>query len=217
MKKIRLKALWQSLLFAVILIGFIGGAYISGTFNPNSKTVENLQDEFHKQEINKVALLGLKEPAFEYNGPNTFIEAVSKCVDYINFTTERQNRIPTSIIIAMAGVESAWGKSRFAIEGNNLFGIRTWDLENVAHIKPKDIPDAKFGVKVYETKCDSVQDMINILNNHPAYEDFRIERAKQLKKNKWHYQKLLEGIKAWSTNVKYPAMIYATIVDKQLP
>ena len=53
MKKIRLKALWQSLLFAVILIGFIGGAYISGTFNPNNKTVENLQDEFHKQEINK--------------------------------------------------------------------------------------------------------------------------------------------------------------------
>ncbi|SVD15173.1 uncharacterized protein METZ01_LOCUS368027, partial [marine metagenome] len=135
---------------------------------------------------------------------------------YINFTTERQDRIPTSIIIAMAGVESAWGKSRFAVDGNNLFGIRTWDL-NLPHLKPKDIPDAKFGVKMYETKCDSVKDMINILNNHPAYEDFRIERAKQLKNNKWHYQKLLAGIKAWSTNVKYPAMIYATIVDKQLP
>ena len=216
MKKVKLKALWQSLLFAVILIAFIGGAYISGTFNPNQKTVETLQDEFHKQEINKVALLGLKVPDFTYNGPKTFIEAVGKCVDYINFTTERQDRIPTSIIIAMAGVESAWGKSRFAVDGNNLFGIRTWDL-NLPHLTPKDIPDAKFGVKIYETKCDSVKDMINILNNHPAYEDFRIERAKQLKKNKWNYQKLLNGIKAWSTNIKYPAMIYSTIVDKQLP
>ena len=216
MKKVKLKALWQSLLFAVILIAFIGGAYISGTFNPNQKTVETLQDEFHKQEINKVALLGLKVPDFTYNGPKTFIEAVGKCVDYINFTTERQDRIPTSIIIAMAGVESAWGKSRFAVDGNNLFGIRTWDL-NLPHLTPKDIPDAKFGVKIYETKCDSVKDMINILNNHPAYEDFRIERTKQLKKNKWNYQKLLDGLKAWSTNIKYPAMIYSTIVDKQLP
>ena len=161
MKKVKLKALWQSLLFAVILIAFIGGAYISGTFNPNQKTVETLQDEFRKQEINKVALLGLKVPDFTYNGPKTFIEAVGKCVDYINFTTERQDRIPTSIIIAMAGVESAWGKSRFAVDGNNLFGIRTWNPED-PQLKAKGAPDASWGLRSYKSWCDSVAHYLHI-------------------------------------------------------
>ena len=216
MKKVKLKALWQSLLFAVILIAFIGGAYISGTFNPNQKTVETLQDEFHKQEINKVALLGLKVPDFTYNGPKTFIEAVGKCVDYINFTTERQDRIPTSIIIAMAGVESAWGKSRFAVDGNNLFGIRTWDLKE-PHMKPKDVPDAKFGLKKYATKCDSIKDMIRILNTHTAYTKFRVERKIQLKKGTWNYKKLLSLLGAWSTNPDYNKIILRTIKERELP
>ena len=116
----------------------------------------------------------------------------------------------------MAGVESAWGTSRFAKEGNNLFGVRTWDLTS-PHMKPLAIPDAKFGLKKYATKCKSIKDTINILNNHPAYEKFREERVKQIKDGKWDYQKLLAGIKAWSTNEKYSKMIYATIVDKKLP
>lgn len=39
----------------------------------------------------------------------------------------------------MAGVESGWGTSRFATEGNALFGVRTWDLETVPHMKAKVI------------------------------------------------------------------------------
>ena len=35
----------------------------------------------------------------------------------------------------MAIIESAYGTSRFATEGNALFGVRTWDLDNVAHMK----------------------------------------------------------------------------------
>ena len=116
----------------------------------------------------------------------------------------------------MAGVESAWGTSRFATEGNNLFGVRTWDL-NRPHMKPLAIPDAKFGLKIYRTKCESIKDMIRILNNHPAYEEFRKERKIQVENGKWNYRKLLNGIKAWSTNEKYVGMIYATIVDRKLP
>ena len=70
----------------------------------------------------------------------------------------------------MAIIQSAYGTSRFATEGNALFGVRTWDLDNVAHMKPWHI-NAKFGVKNTKPKCGSVADVIDILNRHPAYEE----------------------------------------------
>jgi Bax protein len=116
----------------------------------------------------------------------------------------------------MAGIESAWGTSRFSKEGNNLFGIRTWDLES-DHMKPKDVPNAKFGLKKYLTKCDSIKDMIRILNTHTAYTDFRVERKVQLKKGTWDYDKLLILLHAWSTNPDYAKIILRTIKERELP
>ena len=72
-------------------------------------------------------------------------------------------------------------------------------------------PNAKFGVKKYKTKCQSVADVIDILNRHPAYEEFRIERTKQFKDGKIDYTKLVEGLKAWSTNEMYSQIILAKI------
>ena len=117
----------------------------------------------------------------------------------------------------MAGVESAWGTSRFAKEGNALFGVRTWDLKNTPHMKAKENPDASWGVKKYKTKCQSVKDMIRILNTHPAYSQFRIDREKQIDKGKWDYRVLLKGMTAWSTNPDYHEIILQSIVDNKLP
>ena len=116
-----------------------------------------------------------------------FVTAMNKCIDYLNWTTASDRRIPRDIIVAMAIIESAYGTSRFATEGNALFGVRTWDLDNVAHMKPLAIPNAKFGVKKYKTKCGSVADVIDILNRHPAYEEFRIERTKQAESGNVNY------------------------------
>jgi Bax protein len=117
----------------------------------------------------------------------------------------------------MAGIESAWGQSRFAREGNALFGVRTWDLDNTPHMKALGNPDASWGVKIYKTKCQSVKDMIRILNTHPAYDKFRKYRAEQLDAGKWNYKLLLSGMTAWSTNPDYQNIILATIVDNKLP
>jgi len=202
----------------IILISLIiGGSFIGGTFYPNSWTVEKIEDEFHKKELNEISLLGLEEPEFDYSDKKTFISATKKCVDYLNFTTDRMSRVPTSIIIAMAGVESGWGTSRFAQEGNALFGVRTWDLETVPHMKAKGNPDASWGVKKYLSKCESVQDMIAIINRHPAYKEFRNEREKQIDKGKWNYRKLMPLLSAWSTNPDYGEIILQAIVDNKLP
>ena len=200
----------------IALIG-IGGSFFGGTFYPNTWTVDKLQKQFQKQELNEVHLLGLEEPEFEYTDKATFLEATRRCVQYLNYTTDRLSRVPTSIIMAMAGVESGWGTSRFATEGNALFGVRTWDLKNVPHMKAKGNPDAVWGVKKYITKCQSVEDMIAILNRHPAYEDFRIEREKQIDAGKWDYRALMVRMSAWSTNPEYAEIILQAIVDNKLP
>jgi uncharacterized FlgJ-related protein len=84
-------------------------------------------------------------------------------------------------------------------------------------MKPKDVQDAKFGLKKYATKCDSIKDMIRILNTHPAYTEFRVERQKQIKKGTWDYDRLLNLISAWSTNPDYHKIILRTIKERELP
>ena len=212
----RLKDFYLGLLYAFIIMGMVGGAYYHGTSKPNKKVVKQLEETFHQQDLDKILALGLVQPEFMFNNANSFIDATGKCVEYLNFTTDRASRVPTSIIIAMAGIESAWGTSRFSVEGNNLFGIRTWDLKT-DHMKPKEVKDAKFGLKKYATKCDSIKDMIRILNTHRAYTDFRVERKIQLKSGSWDYDKLMDLLHAWSTNPDYAKIILRTIKERELP
>ena len=203
--------------FCVAVAFVIAGAWVAGTFNPNDYTVQKIEDEFHKKEMKIIQELGLKEPEFEFSDKTSFINATSTCVSYLNWTTDKDKRVPISIIIAMAGIESAWGTSRFATEGNALFGVRTWSLDTVPHMKALGNPDASWGVKKYQTKCNSIKDMIRILNTHPAYEKFRLARAEQLDDGKWNYRQLMMGMTAWSTNPDYAEIILQTIVDNKLP
>ena len=203
--------------FCIAVAFVIAGAWVAGTFNPNDYTVQKIEDEFHKKEMKIIEELGLKEPEFEFSDKVSFINATSTCVSYLNWTTDKDKRVPISIIIAMAGIESAWGTSRFATEGNALFGVRTWSLDTVPHMKALGNPDASWGVKKYKTKCDSIKDMIRILNTHPAYEKFREARATQLEDGKWNYRRLMLGMTAWSTNPDYAEIILQTIVDNKLP
>ena len=191
----------------VALVAFvIASAFFIGTFYPNKWTTQDIQTEFHKKEVNEVIYLGLVQPEFEFNDKQSFITATGKCIDYLNFTTDRMSRVPTSMIIAMAGIESGWGTSRFAREGNALFGVRTWD-STVPQMKPLDLPDADFGVKKYNTKCDSVKDMVAIINRHPAYEEFRAERQLQINTGKLDLDKQIDLLHKWSTNPDYTKLV----------
>ena len=215
-KSRRLKDLYLGLLYAFIIMGMVGGAYFYGTGKPSKKIVQKIEESFHTQELDKILELGLVQPEFMFNNANSFIDATGKCVEYLNFTTDRHSRVPTSIIIAMAGIESAWGTSRFSVEGNNLFGIRTWNLKE-PHLKPMGIDNPNFGLKMYKTKCDSVKDMIRNLNTHRAYTEFREERAEQIKNGQWDYKVLISKLSAWSTNPDYGKIILRTIKERELP
>ena len=110
-------------------------------------------------------------PNFEHTNNQQFLDNVKQCVDYIYHTTTDVYPVNLELLLAQAALESGWGNSRFALEGPNLFGIRTYDLKE-PHMLPSNNPK-KWGVKVYMHECDSVLNYINILNNGSAYKKYR--------------------------------------------
>ena len=117
-------------------------------------------------------------PVIKTESKDQFVYSLNECIDYL-YTNEisLENRVPKELIIAQAAIETGWGKSRFANKRNNLFGIRTWNIDE-PYLLP--IPWTEWpgwGVKVYETRCDSVRDYLRILNEVFAFSDFREARA----------------------------------------
>ena len=88
----------------------------------------------------------------------------------------RMDIIPVSIALAQAANESGWGTSRFALEGNALFGQWTWSKSGISP-KNKD-PNASHKVLQFQILKASVRAYKNNLNTHNAYKEFREERAK---------------------------------------
>jgi len=92
------------------------------------------------------------------------------------------NRVPVSMIIAQAIIESGWGASRFAQEGNALFGEWTWKSND--GIKPNGNLDANFAVKSFKNISESLNSYILNLNRHPAYTEMRNYRSMMFKAGK---------------------------------
>ena len=108
-------------------------------------------------------------------GKDVFVYSLSNCIDHVYKDIPEAKQIPKTLIIAQAAIETGWGESRFANEGNNLFGIRTFnkDDEWLLPITWNQNKWIGWGVKVYETKCDSVRDYVRIINEVWAYEGLR--------------------------------------------
>lgn len=87
----------------------------------------------------------------------------------------RVDAVPPSLALAQAAAESGWGTSRFAREGNALFGQWTW--QPGAGIVPMHRPEgATHSVKAFGTVFDSVIGYMRNLNQHDAYQRFRLVR-----------------------------------------
>ena len=87
----------------------------------------------------------------------------------------RMDEIPVSLALAQAAKETGWGTSRFAQEGNALFGQWTWSGEG---LRPKEA-DATKGHKVMKFNIlqASVRAYQRNLNTHKTYREFRLARA----------------------------------------
>ena len=94
----------------------------------------------------------------------------------------RMDIIPVSLAIAQAAKETGWGTSRFAIEGNALFGQWTWSGEG---IKPAGADtNATYKVMKFNVLKASVRAYQRNLNTHSSYKKFRFIRAQLRDDNK---------------------------------
>ncbi len=204
---VKIRRTFYFLLFWILSIVI---SYGSGTFQPNYLVLNKITKDAFAQVQSEYLDYGLYEPEMIYDTNEQFVTAVNKCISYVNLSTPPDERVHAHIIIAMAILETGYGNSRFAKEGNNLFGIRTWD-EKAPQLKPKGNPDAKWGVKVYITKCKSVKDMIRIINELDVYKKFREERANQLATGTPNLGEMINHLSPWSTNPRYTRLVISKV------
>ena len=178
-------------------------AFVLGTFFPNPVAKNKAQGEA----IAWAKKLGFGPPRFEYSNDKEFISSLNNCINYLNFNIPRRERINTELIIAQAIVESDYGRSRFAREGHNLFGIRVWSKEGMLPLlKPESID---WRVRVFKNKCESVRYYIEILNTKRVYAEFRRVREITLNKNPIAMAKTLDN---FSTNKQYEKRVIEVIL-----
>ena len=128
----------------------------------------------------------------------------------------RMDEIPVSIAIAQAAKETGWGTSRFAQEGNALFGQWTWSGDG---IKPAGADsDSKHKVAKFKVLKASVKAYQRNLNTHSGYKEFRYERAIQRdndgKLNSLELVKFLD--KYAETGVEYTKILKQIILQNSL-
>ena len=162
------------------------------------RMVVNIEKKFARKELNE-------------NETNEVIRLSKKYkLDYSEINKklfkklkQRINIIPISLALGQAIIESGWGQSRFASEGNALYG--QWTTREDRGIIPQDRDEDKtHAVLKFNNLSESVEAYMFNINTHPAYYNFRVVR---------HIDERLKYTDPISMKVKYLAA-YAEIGDK---
>ena len=128
----------------------------------------------------------------------------------------KMDEIPVSLTIAQAAKESGWGTSRFALEGNALFGQWTWNGEG---IKPTSAgSNTKHKIMKFKILQASVRAYQKNLNTHSSYREFRKARAIQRDNNgKLNSLKLVKYLDKYSEiGIKYTIILKRIIEQNSL-
>ena len=127
--------------------------------------------------------------------------------------TNRMDIIPVSVAIAQAAKESGWGTSRFALEGNAIFGQWTWNGRGIAPLyrskeeshKILRFPILRASVKAYK----------NNLNTHKSYKEFRDKRSSlRSKRRSIAGMKVIHTLDNYAETGQEYTKILAQIIDQ---
>ena len=149
-------------------------------------------------------------PIMDYTNNDEFIEDVRACALHLNSMYSEEERVPINLVLAQAIHESEWGRSRFAVEANNLLGIRTFDSSD-DQLKPLNKPNVSWGLRIFETKCESISYYMELLNNNHHYKEFREERINQYFSDEIDLEKLAMTLAIYAEDVYYSQKIIRTI------
>ena len=136
---------------------------------------------------------------YSINPRDQFVQGIAECTILNNAVIEPYYRVIVVISVAQAILESDWGRSRFATEANNFYGIIETDITE-PHIKSlrSDIM-----LKMYGNKCESVSDYIDLLNTSSAFEEYRDIRIKQVLDDNVNVPEVIRSLKNYAVDPEY--------------
>ncbi len=127
-----------------------------------------------KASVTNKDLLWLLPLAVKYSVVNEKATTIDR--KQLETLIHRVDIIPPSLAMAQAADESGWGTSRFAEQGNSLFGQWTWGGKGIAS-KGKQIGKGNYKVASFDHPIDSIAAYMLNLNTQHSYADFRNKRA----------------------------------------
>jgi len=143
--------------------------------------------------------------SYDINPRDQFIQGVAECTVLNNAFIPPTERVVVIVSVAQAILESDWGRSRFAKEANNFYGIIETD-ETEPHIKSLN---SNIMLKMYGNKCESVADYIDLLNNSSAFKEYRDLRIKQYMSDDVNIFELIETLENYAVDPKYTKKLLA--------
>jgi len=144
---------------------------------------------------------------FEYDNQEEFVKGIVECTQAFNAVIPPEHRVVIVLSVAQAGLESDWGKSRFAKLGNNFYGIIESDSTE-PHIKALNSSTL---VKRYGRKCESVANYITMLNTHDFFKEYREERIKQWVAQETNTDTLANTLHGYATDPFYVYKVKDTV------
>tara|TARA_R100000687_G_scaffold15134_1_gene11657 strand:- start:103 stop:657 length:555 start_codon:yes stop_codon:yes gene_type:complete len=144
---------------------------------------------------------------FKYDTQEEFVKGIVQCTQAFNAVIPPERRVVVVLSVAQAGLESDWGRSRFAKLGNNFYGIIQPDPTE-PHIRALNSDTL---VKKYGRKCESVASYITLLNNHDFFKEYRKERIKQWVVQEVNVEALADTLHGYATDPFYVYKVKDTI------
>jgi Bax protein len=136
-------------------------------------------------------------------------EAITKLLD-------RADIIPIKLVMAQAILESGWGSSSFAKDGNNYFGVHCYT--EGCGVKPAGNDNANFYVKTYPSVIAGIEDYLWILNTGDAYRGLRETRAELRSKNlALNPIDLAQGLSRYSAKGEDYVTMVSNIISDYIP
>ena len=112
-KRLKQKILrWTYITLGSIFV--ILSSYGAGTFFPNTFVTDKIVKKKEISLLQEWKSYGFFQPSIEYSNNTEFILAVGKCIAFHNLQLDIESRVHRDIIVAMAVLETGYGKSRFA-------------------------------------------------------------------------------------------------------
>jgi len=145
--------------------------------------------------------------------PQPSAEKISASIEQLLI---RADIVPVKLVMAQAIIESGWGSSKFAKDGNNYFGVHCYT--EGCGVKPSGIDSAKFYVKTYPNEMAGINDYLWILNTGYAYKELRKTRQELRKKGKTiDALSMAQGLESYSIKGEAYVKLVSNIIRNYIP